>query len=212
MHGDVERGGRLVGDDQARIAGKRHGDQHALAHAAGQLMRILRQQLARRAATAPPSSMAIARSRRAPRLPSPSRAKCSSNCAPMVQHRIERGHRRLRDEGDGAAEQRAPRAPAPCARGLRLRTAAIPHVIAKPAGSSCAMARPTMDLPAPDSPTRPRIFPGGRSNDSARIAGTMSPSMRAPTTRSLACSASMVSARFPQAARRACGAGRRPAD
>ena len=25
-------------------------------------------------------------------------------------HRIERGHRRLRDEGDGAAEQRAPRA------------------------------------------------------------------------------------------------------
>ena len=38
---DVERGGRLVGDDQARLAGKRQGDDDALAHAAGELVRIL---------------------------------------------------------------------------------------------------------------------------------------------------------------------------
>ena len=38
----VERGGRLVGDQQPRLAGKRHGDHHALAHAARQLVRILR--------------------------------------------------------------------------------------------------------------------------------------------------------------------------
>ena len=39
LDGDVERGGRLVGDQQLRIAGDRHGDHDALAHAAGQLMR-----------------------------------------------------------------------------------------------------------------------------------------------------------------------------
>ena len=40
LDGDVERGGRLVGDQHLRIAGQRHGDHGALAHAAGQLMRI----------------------------------------------------------------------------------------------------------------------------------------------------------------------------
>ena len=33
----VERGGRLVGDQERRVAGQRHGDHRALAHAAGQL-------------------------------------------------------------------------------------------------------------------------------------------------------------------------------
>src|SRR5262249_17567388 len=37
----VERGGRLVRDQEIRAAGQRHGDHHALPHAAGQLVRIL---------------------------------------------------------------------------------------------------------------------------------------------------------------------------
>ena len=41
LDGDVERGGRLVGDEQRRAAGERHGDHHALAHAAGHLVRIV---------------------------------------------------------------------------------------------------------------------------------------------------------------------------
>ena len=41
LDGDVERGGRLVGDDELRIAGKPDRDHHALAHAAGEMMRIL---------------------------------------------------------------------------------------------------------------------------------------------------------------------------
>ena len=41
LDGDVERGGRLVGDEQLGIAGKADGDHHALAHAARELMRIL---------------------------------------------------------------------------------------------------------------------------------------------------------------------------
>ena len=40
LHRDVERGGRLVGDQQIGLVGERHGDHHALALAAGQLVRI----------------------------------------------------------------------------------------------------------------------------------------------------------------------------
>ena len=40
LHGDVERGRRLVGDEEVRAVGERHRDHHALALAAGELMRI----------------------------------------------------------------------------------------------------------------------------------------------------------------------------
>ncbi len=40
LHRHVERGGRLVGDQQFRAAEQRHGDHHALAHAAGEFVRI----------------------------------------------------------------------------------------------------------------------------------------------------------------------------
>ncbi len=35
LHGDIERGGRLVGNQQVGLVGKRHRDHHALALAAG---------------------------------------------------------------------------------------------------------------------------------------------------------------------------------
>ena len=41
LDGDVERRGRLVGDHQLRVAGERHGDHHALAHAAAHLVRVV---------------------------------------------------------------------------------------------------------------------------------------------------------------------------
>ena len=40
LDGDVERRGRLVGDQQVRLVGERHGDHHPLPLAAGQLVRI----------------------------------------------------------------------------------------------------------------------------------------------------------------------------
>ncbi len=43
LDGDIQRGGRFVGDQQARIAGDRHGDHHSLVHAAGELMGKRRQ-------------------------------------------------------------------------------------------------------------------------------------------------------------------------
>jgi hypothetical protein len=39
----VERGRRLVGDQQAGLAGQRHRDHHALAHAARELVRVVLQ-------------------------------------------------------------------------------------------------------------------------------------------------------------------------
>ena len=39
--GHVQRGGRLVGDQQLRLAGQRHRDHHPLPHAAGQLVRVV---------------------------------------------------------------------------------------------------------------------------------------------------------------------------
>ena len=40
LHGDVERGGRLVGDDQFRLGADRQRNHDALAHAAGEFVRI----------------------------------------------------------------------------------------------------------------------------------------------------------------------------
>ena len=41
LHADIQRRGRLVGDQQPRLAGNRHGDHHPLALAAGQVLRVL---------------------------------------------------------------------------------------------------------------------------------------------------------------------------
>ena len=41
LDGDVERRGRLVGDEQLGLVGQRHGDHHALPQAAGQLVRVV---------------------------------------------------------------------------------------------------------------------------------------------------------------------------
>ncbi len=41
LDGDVERRGRLVRQQDFWTAGERHGDHHALAHAAGELVRIV---------------------------------------------------------------------------------------------------------------------------------------------------------------------------
>ena len=45
LDGDIERRGRLVGDQESRIAGQGHGDHDALFHPARELMRILVQPL-----------------------------------------------------------------------------------------------------------------------------------------------------------------------
>ena len=47
LHGDVERGRRLVGDQKIGAIGERHGDHHPLALAAGELVGIGAESLGR---------------------------------------------------------------------------------------------------------------------------------------------------------------------
>ncbi|MPL80475.1 hypothetical protein SDC9_26375 [bioreactor metagenome] len=102
LHGDVKRGGRLVGDQHVGAERQRHRDHHALAHAARQLVRELvepalgfrdphRLQRLKGAAAG-----LGARHRRmgADRL---------AKLAPDRQHRVERGHRLLEDHRDAVA-------------------------------------------------------------------------------------------------------------
>ncbi len=106
LHGDVERGGRLVGDQKIRPAGERDGDHHALAHAAGKLVRVIlhpplgrgdadaRQRLDRQPVGLPPV-LALVQHEHLGDLPADRR------------DRIERRHRLLEDHGDAIAAQRA---------------------------------------------------------------------------------------------------------
>ena len=41
LHGDIQRGGGLIGDDEVGLQRHGGGDEHALLHAAGQLVRVL---------------------------------------------------------------------------------------------------------------------------------------------------------------------------
>ena len=63
LHGDVERGRGLVGDQQLRLAGERDRDRDALAHAAGELVREARRAPPRGRGCAPRASSATARAR-----------------------------------------------------------------------------------------------------------------------------------------------------
>ena len=103
LDGHVERRRRLVGNQDLGPERQRDGDHHALAHAAGELVRVLRQ---------PPFGLGDA-----DRLERGDRGRARLACAdramrqdrlgqlpPDRQHRIERGHRLLEDHGDlGAA-------------------------------------------------------------------------------------------------------------
>ncbi len=105
LHGDVERGGRLVGDQHVRLQRQRHGDHDALAHAAGKLVRIL-----------PEPAFGLGNAHRLQRLdgvlPGLAARKIGvrfdrlDQLAPDRQHRVERGHRLLEDHGDAVAADR----------------------------------------------------------------------------------------------------------
>ena len=101
LRGDVERGGRLVGDQQLGLERDRHGDHDALALAAGQLVRIAVEREARAPA---------GRRGRAPRAPSSSasraagagdaRARSRPPASPMVFSGLSARHRLLEHHAD----------------------------------------------------------------------------------------------------------------
>ena len=108
LNGHVERGRRLVGDEQIGLVGERHGDHDALALAARELVRIGAQALRRLADADLCQQLQHAR---------PGRR--SAHAAMHVEHlanlplhrvqRVERGHRLLEDHGDVVAAYLAQR-------------------------------------------------------------------------------------------------------
>ena len=104
LDGDIERGGRLVGDQQRRLAQQRHGDHHPLAHAARHPVRIVVDALlGRRNAHAPQHF-----DRRASRLRHRQAAMAHQHLGQLCAHgegRIKRGHRLLEDHRQPIAAQ-----------------------------------------------------------------------------------------------------------
>ena len=125
----VERGRRLVGDQQRRVAGHRDRDHHALAHAARQLVRVLVEALRGVRDLAP--ARACAAPRRAP--PLRPRPLCSAQRSRRsARRRVKTGfrlrHRLLEDHRD--LRCRAARA---CAtRGSASRSTPVARAIAEP--------------------------------------------------------------------------------
>ena len=157
LHDDVERGRRLVHDDQLRIERQRDGEDHALAHAAGELMRIVVE-------PAPPGCRpARGAPRRAPARCARSapvwRAITSRNCSKIGDHRVQRIHRTLEDHRHGA--------PAPGRKPRLIEGEDVlavdqdPSVddVAPAGGCSRISAKATVLLPQPDSPASPTISP-----------------------------------------------------
>jgi hypothetical protein len=107
VHGDIERRRRLIGNDQTRIAGKCHRNEHALTHAAGKLMRISPKQFVRLR-----QLRGVEHGERAPATIVAARTietrKVFVELCPDRQYRIKRGQRRLRDEGDRSPQKSAP--------------------------------------------------------------------------------------------------------
>ena len=154
---DVERGGRLVGDQQLRLERQRHGDHRALALAAGELMRI---GPAPRPADRGCRTSAAASSTRA-RSPAFDSARVDrEHLADLVAdrpQRVERRHRLLEDHArSGAADARASRVVDAAQQVLALEQdrAAVDRTSS---GSSRRIALAVIDLPEPLSPTTHRI-------------------------------------------------------
>ena len=99
LDGDVERRGRLVGDQELGLAGERHGDHDALAHAAGELVRIVVHAPLRVGDVDQPQHLGGAHHRLLGR----QLLVQGDHLGDLVAHRVdrvERGHRLLEDDGD----------------------------------------------------------------------------------------------------------------
>ena len=104
----VQRGGRLIGDQQRRLVGEAHRQHHALPHAAGVLVRVAAHRALRRGDAHP----AEQRDRARPcglRREAAMRGHRLDQLPGDAQHRVQRGHRVLEDHGDVAAAHLADR-------------------------------------------------------------------------------------------------------
>ena len=142
LHRRVERGGRLVGDQHARLSGQRAGDHRALQHAAG-AARAGRRGPRARVGQPDQLEQLDARTR-------PPRGRSADLLADAPQ-RVEGARRVLEDDTELAAEHRA----------RRRRASATPRrPRSRPAGSSPSGASVLTVLPRPALPHDRERAPG----------------------------------------------------
>ena len=106
LHGDVERRGRLVGDQQIGLAGERGGDHRALPLPARQLMRV-GVKPRRRVGDADAFQQFAGALAGGPFAHPEMLAQGLAHLPPDGQQRVQRGHRLLEHHGDPAAAQSA---------------------------------------------------------------------------------------------------------
>ena len=160
----VERGRRLVGDQQRRAARQRHRDHHALAHAARQLVRIAvehrarlrnahllehaqRLRARRRAHPCADGAESIRQSARRPGTPG-----SATSSAPGRSSRSRRREcRAASPRSTWARSTSLPRGRANCSRPSTMRP--------PPCSTSRMIESAVTDLPEPDSPTTATVSP-----------------------------------------------------
>ena len=108
LDGHVQRRGGFVGDQQRGLARQRHGDHHALAHAARELVRIAVQHIAR-FRNAHEFEHAQGFGACGARALSLVLLDRFCNLVPGGEHRVERGHGLLENHGDVSAPNAAQR-------------------------------------------------------------------------------------------------------
>ena len=175
LNRDVERRRRLVGDDQRRLAGDGHRDQHALPHAAGQLVRVVVDACGRRRESAPPRA---ARSARAFASRARRAAVHEQRFGDLIadrEHRVERRHRLLEDERDLGAAHLPHLALRTASSSSRPLNRMLPPAM-RPGGCTSRMIDSAVtDLPLPDSPTSPSVSPARISKLTSSTAGAGPP-------------------------------------
>ena len=189
---EVEAGGRLVGDQQPRLAGDADGADDALAHAARHLVR----DTATRASRGEGMRTAFSSSAR----PAPGAGAAGALVhADRLRHlvadgeqRVQRGHRVLQDHGDALAAHAAHLGVGLVAAGPRPRTASRPPTMRAAGGSRRRMVSASVLLPraglADDAqrlarvqaearrrrPRAPRGCPARRRSGSERLSSSSS--------------------------------------
>ena len=99
LDGHIQRSGRLVSDQDLRIAGERHGNHHTLAHAARKLVRIILEAVLGLGDAHHPEQLSRAFARLLFVHPHMKRKRLFK-LATDGEHRIQRGHWVLKDHAD----------------------------------------------------------------------------------------------------------------
>ena len=171
----VERGRRLVRDEDRGIAHERGRDHRPLAQPPRELVRI-----------APRAPFGVRHPHPLehfdgvpPRRPGRQREVAASHLRDLLadrHHRIERGHRLLEDHADVPPPDLAEGPGGGAREGLRPGTAPPPQPPPREGRGAIPMSeRASMVLPQPDSPTMPRVSPGATSKLTSRTTRAVPP-------------------------------------